>query len=65
MHVLHVIIRFRVQSQILDQARLFVIIVVLLLERIEDYIHEERRAYSMEEVDNSSRTGIPASLDVL
>ena len=38
---------------------------VLLLERIEDYIHEERRAYSMEEVDNSSRTGIPASLDVL
>ena len=38
---------------------------VLLLERIEDYIHEERRDYSMEEVDNSSRTGIPASLDVL
>jgi transcription initiation factor TFIIB len=32
------------------------------LERIEDYTHEERRAYSLEEVDNRSRTGAPASL---
>ena len=34
----------------------------VILERIEDYTHEERRAYSMEEVDNRFRTGAPASL---
>jgi len=36
----------------------------IILDRIEDYIHEERRAYSMEEVDNRSRTGVPASLAI-
>ena len=25
---------------------------IVILERIEDYIHSERRAYSMEEIDN-------------
>jgi transcription initiation factor TFIIB len=34
----------------------------VILDRIEDYTHEERRAYSMEEVDNRSRTGAPVSL---
>ena len=37
---------------------------IVILDRIEDYIHEERRAYSMEEVDNRSRTGAPASLAI-
>src|ERR671923_2553501 len=34
----------------------------VILDRIEDYTHEERHAYSMEEADNRSRTGAPASL---
>src|ERR671910_2040694 len=34
----------------------------VILERIEDYTHEELRAYSLEEVDNRSRPGAPASL---
>lgn len=37
---------------------------IVILERIEDYIHSERRAYSMEEIDNRSRTGAPTSLDL-
>ena len=37
---------------------------IVILDRIEDYIHEERRAYSMEEVENRSRTGAPASLAI-
>src|SRR5918998_2979152 len=37
---------------------------IVILDRIEDYVHEERRAYSMEEVDNRSRTGGPASLAI-
>src|SRR5918992_1533004 len=37
---------------------------IVILDRIEDYIHEERRAYSMEEVNNRSRTGAPASLAI-
>jgi transcription initiation factor TFIIB len=35
---------------------------IVILERIEDYIHSERHAYSMEEIDNRSRTGAPTSL---
>jgi transcription initiation factor TFIIB len=35
---------------------------IVILEKIEDYIHSERRAYSMEEIDNRSRTGAPTSL---
>src|SRR5918996_6135074 len=35
---------------------------IVILDRIEDYVHEERRAYSMEEVYSRSRTGAPASL---
>lgn len=35
---------------------------VVILDRIEDYVHEERRAHSMEEVYARSRTGAPASL---
>jgi transcription initiation factor TFIIB len=37
---------------------------IVILDRIEDYIHEERRAYPMEELDNRSRTGAPASLAI-
>ena len=35
---------------------------IVILDRIEDYVHEERRAHSMEEVYARSRTGAPASL---
>src|ERR671919_2748875 len=35
---------------------------IVVLDRMEDYVHEERRAYSMEEVYSRSRTGAPASL---
>jgi transcription initiation factor TFIIB len=37
---------------------------IVILDRIEDYTHEERRAYSIEEVDNRSRIGAPSSLAV-
>jgi transcription initiation factor TFIIB len=37
---------------------------IVILERIEDNIHSERRAYLMEEIDNRSRTGAPTSLAV-
>ena len=35
---------------------------IVILEKIEDYIHEERRAFSIEETHNRSRIGAPASL---
>jgi transcription initiation factor TFIIB len=35
---------------------------IVILDRIEDYVHEERRAHSMEEVYARSRTGARASL---
>ena len=35
---------------------------IVILERIEDNIHSERRAYLMEEIDSRSRTGAPTSL---
>jgi transcription initiation factor TFIIB len=35
---------------------------IVILDRIEDYVHEERGAYSMEDVYTRSRTGAPASL---
>lgn len=35
---------------------------IVILDRIEDYVHEERGAYSMEELYTRSRTGAPASL---
>ncbi len=37
---------------------------IVILDRIEDYTYEERRAYSLEEVDNRSRIGAPSSLAV-
>jgi transcription initiation factor TFIIB len=37
---------------------------VVILEGIEDYAHEERRAYSMEELEHRSRTGAPTSLAI-
>jgi transcription initiation factor TFIIB len=37
---------------------------IVILDRIEDYVHEERRAYSMQEVYKRSRTGAPASLAI-
>ena len=37
---------------------------IVILERTEDFIHSERRAYSMEEIDNRSRTGDPTSLAI-
>jgi transcription initiation factor TFIIB len=35
---------------------------IVILDRIEDYVHEERRARSIEEVYTRSRTGAPSSL---
>jgi transcription initiation factor TFIIB len=35
---------------------------IVILDKIEDYIHEERRAFSIEETLNRSRIGAPASL---
>jgi transcription initiation factor TFIIB len=35
---------------------------IVILERIEDYVHSERRAYSMEEANHRSRTGAPTFL---
>ena len=35
---------------------------IVILEKIQDYIHEERRAFSIEETHNRSRIGAPASL---
>jgi transcription initiation factor TFIIB len=37
---------------------------IIILDRLEDYIHEERRAFSMEEAENRSRTGAPISLAI-
>ncbi len=35
---------------------------IVILDRIEDYVHEERRTFSWEETYNRSRVGSPASL---
>jgi transcription initiation factor TFIIB len=35
---------------------------IVILDRSEDYVHEERRAFSVEETNNRSRIGAPASL---
>jgi transcription initiation factor TFIIB len=35
---------------------------IVILERIEDHVHRERRAYSMEEANHRSRTGAPTFL---
>jgi transcription initiation factor TFIIB len=37
---------------------------IIISDRLEDYTHEDRRAFSMEEVDNRSRTGAPTSLAI-
>ena len=37
---------------------------IVILERIEDYDHRERRAYSMEEANHRSRTGAPTLLSL-
>jgi transcription initiation factor TFIIB len=37
---------------------------IIILDKLEDYIHEERRAFTMEEAENRSRTGAPTSLAI-
>ena len=35
---------------------------LVISEKIEDYAHQERRAYSMQEADERARTGVRTSL---